>query len=107
MTSTFSTRSAPGAIWTEKIEQFADRLTDLFGRKVDLVSLRSLHPLLQPSVLAEARLVFAACEIVALACDLLAWMQMLALIGEARRWEPKNGCGSSPVPGRSSAAAAA
>ena len=29
------------------------------------------------------------CEIVALACDLLAWMQMLALTGEARRWEPK------------------
>jgi predicted nucleotidyltransferase len=32
----------------------------LFGRKVDLISLRSLHPLLQPSVLAEARLVYAA-----------------------------------------------
>jgi hypothetical protein len=29
------------------------------------------------------------CEIVALACDLLAWMQMLALTGKARRWEPK------------------
>jgi hypothetical protein len=29
------------------------------------------------------------CEIVALACDLLAWTQMLALAGEARRWEPK------------------
>ena len=29
------------------------------------------------------------CEIVALACDLLAWMQMLALPGAARRWEPK------------------
>jgi hypothetical protein len=28
-------------------------------------------------------------EIVALACDLLAWMQMLALTGPARRWEPK------------------
>jgi Transposase DDE domain group 1 len=28
-------------------------------------------------------------EIVALACDLLAWMQMLALEGPARRWEPK------------------
>ena len=25
----------------------------------------------------------------ALACDLLAWMRMLALTGEARRWEPK------------------
>jgi hypothetical protein len=29
------------------------------------------------------------CEIVALACELLAWMQMLALAGDARRWEPK------------------
>ena len=29
------------------------------------------------------------CEIVALACELLAWTQMLALTGEARRWEPR------------------
>jgi hypothetical protein len=29
------------------------------------------------------------CEIVALACELLAWTQMLALTGKARRWEPK------------------
>jgi hypothetical protein len=29
------------------------------------------------------------CEIVALACELLAWTQMLALPGAARRWEPK------------------
>jgi hypothetical protein len=29
------------------------------------------------------------CEIVALAIDLLAWMQMLALDGPPRRWEPK------------------
>ena len=29
------------------------------------------------------------CEIVALACELLAWTQMLALAGDARRWEPK------------------
>ncbi len=29
------------------------------------------------------------CEIAALACDLLAWTQMLALTGPARRWEPK------------------
>jgi hypothetical protein len=26
---------------------------------------------------------------VALACELLAWTQMLALAGQARRWEPK------------------
>jgi len=29
------------------------------------------------------------CEIVALACELTAWMQMLALTGTARCWEPK------------------
>jgi Transposase DDE domain group 1 len=29
------------------------------------------------------------CEIVALACELLAWMAMLALHGTARRWEPR------------------
>jgi hypothetical protein len=29
------------------------------------------------------------CEIVALACDLLAWTQALALTGSARRWEPR------------------
>ncbi len=29
------------------------------------------------------------CEIVAMACELLAWMQMLTLDGPARKWEPK------------------
>jgi hypothetical protein len=29
------------------------------------------------------------CEIVAMACELLAWMQMLAFTGPARRWEPR------------------
>ena len=29
------------------------------------------------------------CEIVALACELLAWAQTLALAGAASRWEPK------------------
>ena len=29
------------------------------------------------------------CEIAAMACELLAWMQILALDGPARRWEPK------------------
>jgi hypothetical protein len=29
------------------------------------------------------------CEITALACELLAWTQLLALTGTARRWEPK------------------
>ena len=49
------------------------------------------------------------CEIVALACELLAWMQMLALTGPARRVGTQDGCGCacSPPPGGSSAAAAA
>jgi uncharacterized protein len=38
----------------------SDELTGLFGRRVDLVSLRSLHPMLKASVLAEARPVYAA-----------------------------------------------
>lgn len=50
----------PGRKLGWEIEQLADELSDLFGRRVDLISLRSLHPLLQPSVLAEARLVYAA-----------------------------------------------
>ena len=29
------------------------------------------------------------CEIVALGCELLAWTQLIALAGTARRWEPK------------------
>jgi len=29
------------------------------------------------------------CEITAMACELLAWMQMLAFTGPARQWEPK------------------
>ena len=43
-----------------EIDQLADELAELFGRPVDLVSLRALHPLLRSSVLAEARPVYAA-----------------------------------------------
>jgi hypothetical protein len=48
------------------------------------------------------------CEIVALACELLAWTQMLAMTGTARRWEPRSyGCACSRPPGAWPAAAAA
>ena len=50
----------PGRRLGWEIEQLADELTELFGRQVDLVSLRSLHPLLKPSVLTETRSVYAA-----------------------------------------------
>jgi uncharacterized protein len=36
------------------------RDVELFGRRVDLISLRFLHPMLKPSVLAEVRPVYAA-----------------------------------------------
>ena len=50
----------PGHRLGWEIEQLADELSELFGHPVDLVSLRSLHPLLQPSELAEARPICAA-----------------------------------------------
>jgi predicted nucleotidyltransferase len=50
----------PGRRLGWEVEQLTDELTDLFGQHVDLLSARALHPLLRPSVLAEARLVYAA-----------------------------------------------
>lgn len=50
----------PGRRLGWEIEQLADELSELFGGRVDLVSRRSLHPLLKPAVLAEARPVYAA-----------------------------------------------
>ncbi|MGF7237948.1 MAG: nucleotidyltransferase family protein [Frankia sp.] len=50
----------PGRRLGWEIEQLTDDLADLFGRPVDLVSARALHPLLRPSVLAEARPMYAA-----------------------------------------------
>ena len=50
----------PGRRLGWEIEELADELTELFGHRVDLVSLRALHPMLRASVLAEARPVYAA-----------------------------------------------
>jgi uncharacterized protein len=50
----------PGMRLGWEIEDLADELSDLFGRQVDLVSRRALHPLLRPGVLAEARSPYAA-----------------------------------------------
>ena len=50
----------PGRRLGWEIEQLTDELAELFGRQVDLVSVRALHPLLRPSVLAEARPLSAA-----------------------------------------------
>lgn len=50
----------PGHRLGWEIDQLADELAELFSRPVDLVSLRALHPLLRPTVLAEARPLYAA-----------------------------------------------
>lgn len=50
----------PGRRLGWEIEQLTDELGELFGRQVDLVSTRSLHPPLRESVLAEARQLYAA-----------------------------------------------
>jgi predicted nucleotidyltransferase len=42
------------------INRLEDELSELFGRRVDLVSKRSLHRLLRERVLAEARTIYAA-----------------------------------------------
>ena len=50
--------------------------------------LRQGHRAAQPSLKGFAQNQLW-CEIIALACELLAWTQLLALAGTARRWEPK------------------
>jgi uncharacterized protein len=50
----------PGSRLGWNIEQLEGELTELFGRTVDLVSRKALHPRLKDSVLSEARPVYAA-----------------------------------------------
>jgi predicted nucleotidyltransferase len=42
------------------VDRLEDALADLFGRRVDLVSKKSLHRLLRDEVLSEARTLYAA-----------------------------------------------
>src|SRR6266571_8139923 len=51
---------APGSRLGWNIETLADELSDLFGRRVDLVARNALHERLRDQVLAEARLLYAA-----------------------------------------------
>ncbi|MGQ0804188.1 MAG: nucleotidyltransferase family protein [Actinomycetota bacterium] len=51
---------APGARLGWNIETLADELSELLGRRVDLVSRNALHERLRDRVLAEARLLYAA-----------------------------------------------
>lgn len=50
----------PGARLGWEIEDLNRELTTLFGRPVDLVSKKALHPLLRDTVLAESRPLYAA-----------------------------------------------
>ena len=50
----------PGRRLGFAIDRLEDELAELLGRKVDLVSKASLHPLLRDDVLAEARTLYAA-----------------------------------------------
>jgi predicted nucleotidyltransferase len=49
----------PGRRLGWEIEQFANELSEIIGRPVDLVSVSALHRRLQPSVLAEAQPLYA------------------------------------------------
>lgn len=51
---------APGRTLGFAINRLEDELSDLFGRKVDLVSKRALHRMLRERVLAEAQTLYAA-----------------------------------------------
>lgn len=50
----------PGRALGFAINRLEDDLSALFGRKVDLVSKRSLHRMLRKAVLAEAQTLYAA-----------------------------------------------
>ncbi|MFI2754082.1 nucleotidyltransferase family protein [Cellulomonas sp. P22] len=51
---------APGCRLTWNIELLVDELSGVFGRPVDLVARRSLHPRIRANVEAEARVLYAA-----------------------------------------------
>ena len=50
----------PGAHLGWRIEQLNEDLETLFGQHVDLVSKRTVHPLIRREVLDSARVVYAA-----------------------------------------------
>lgn len=50
----------PGRRLGWEIEDLADELSDVFGRRVDLVSRAGLHERVRAAVLAEAQPVYAA-----------------------------------------------
>jgi predicted nucleotidyltransferase len=50
----------PGARIGFAIDDLEDDLADLFGRGVDLIARKAVHPLLRPGVEGQARTVYAA-----------------------------------------------
>jgi predicted nucleotidyltransferase len=42
------------------IDDLEDELADLFGRRVDLVARKAVHPMLRPTIEEQARIVYAA-----------------------------------------------
>jgi predicted nucleotidyltransferase len=50
---------APGARLGFALNRLEDELAEIFGRPVDLVSRKALHPLLRDTVEAEARTLYA------------------------------------------------
>jgi predicted nucleotidyltransferase len=50
----------PGARLGWEIDDLADELSALFGRPVDLVARRAIHPRLRDAILQEARPLYAA-----------------------------------------------
>ena len=50
----------PGARLGFAIDDLEDELADLFGRRVDLVARKAVHPLLRPAIEEQARTVYAA-----------------------------------------------
>jgi predicted nucleotidyltransferase len=53
-------RLRPGARLGWEIDQLEHELAELFGRPVDLISVKALHPRLRPSVTSEAQQLYAA-----------------------------------------------
>jgi len=51
---------APGRRLGWEIEDLSDELSTLFGRRVDLVSRRALHPRVSDRVVAESRVLYVA-----------------------------------------------
>jgi predicted nucleotidyltransferase len=50
----------PGISLGFAIDGLEDELADVFGRRVDLVARKAVHPMLRPTIEEQARIVYAA-----------------------------------------------